>query len=51
MWIRVGMEGEVTDLVIADETRGTNHTQKLTTSLSKITGMTITTEKEKGGLF
>ena len=46
-----GMEGEVTDLVIADETRGTNYTQKLTTSLSKITGMNITTEKRKGRTF
>jgi len=46
-----GMEGEVTDLVLADQSKGTNHTQELTTSLSEITGMNVTTETRNGKTF
>ena len=46
-----GMEGEVTDLIKADNHNGTNHTEQLTTSLSTITGMNVCTEERDGKTF
>ena len=44
-----GKEGEVSDLILADQTNKTNYTELLVSSLSKLTGISISTETRNNG--